>query len=106
MAEEDRDETAEGRSKLETMRAAPGGLVGKLTGRQFREQFERFTNVVETTVVGIHRDEMELNRRLEKIERATPATPSAPPNQRLVVAAFVFSLIAAVLAVAALVVSL
>ena len=109
MAEEDRDETAENRGLRGTFgsaREALGSSLDKVSGTAYRQQFEQFTNIVEKTVLGIHRDQMELNRRLEKIERATPAMPSAPPNRRLVVAAFVFSLIAGVLAAAALVVTL
>ncbi len=109
MAEEDRDETAENRGLRGTFgsaREALGSSLDKISGTAYRRQFERFTNIVETTVVGVHRDQIELNRRLEKIERSTPAKPSAPPTQKLVMAAVVFSLIAAILAAASLVASL
>ena len=109
MAEEDRDKTAEDRGLRGTVgsaREAFASSLGRVSGTEYRRQFEQFTNVVQTTVVGIHRDQLELNKRLEKVERPTPATPAARPTQKLVVAAFVFSLIAAILAVAALVASL
>ena len=109
MAEEDRDETAEGRGLRETIgsaREAFGSSLDKVSGTAYRRQFEQFTNIVETTIVGIHRDQRELHKRVEKVERSPPVMQSAPPTQKLIVVVIVFSLIAATLALASLVVPL
>ncbi|MCH7739789.1 MAG: hypothetical protein IIC93_06545 [Chloroflexi bacterium] len=109
MAEEDRDKTQRSRrlrGTFNSARGAVGSSLDKVSGAAYRRQFERFTNIVETTVVGIHRDQLELDKRLEKLERATPATPSTLPTHKLAVAAFVFSLTAVILAIAALALAL
>ena len=104
MAEENLEEKAKNkglRGTLGSAREAIGGSFDKVSGAEFRRQFEQFTSVVETTVVGIHRDQQELNKRLETLESSESSPP--PPNRKLVVAAFVFSVIASILAIAALV---
>jgi len=104
MADKDLEQSAKNkglRGTLGSAREAIGGSLDKVSGKDFRRQFEQFTSVVETTVVGIHRDQQELNKRLEKLESSESSPP--PPNRKLVVAAFVFSVIASILAIAALV---
>ncbi|MCH8103445.1 MAG: hypothetical protein IIB28_09880 [Chloroflexi bacterium] len=109
MAEEDRDKTQRSRrlrGTFNSARGAVGSSLDKVSGAAYRRQFERFADMVQTTVVGVHHDQLKLDKRLEKLEQATPATPSTLPTQKLAVAAFVFSLTAAILAIAALVVPL
>ena len=81
-------------------RQAFGRSFDRLTGSEFRRQFEEFSNVVTTTVLGIHRDQSELSDRLARIERIQSSSPS--PN-KLVIATFLFSLVAVILGTAALI---
>ena len=104
MVEEDRDQGEESqgfRGTLDSARQAFSRSFDRVTGAEFRRQFEEFTNVVTTTVLGIHRDQSELGGRLAKVERSTSTEPTTPSN-RLVKWAFIFSLVAVILGVAAL----
>ena len=101
-----RDETAEDRGlrgTFDSARQVFASSLDRLTGAEFRRQFEEFTNVVATTVLGIHRDQSELRERLGRVDHSTQAEPSAPVTQKLVVWAFIFSLVAVILGVVALV---
>ena len=80
-------------------RQAFGRSFDRLTGTEFRRQFEEFCNVVTTTVLGIHRDQSELSDRLTRIEQIQ--TSSQPVN-KLVIATLVCSLVAMVLGIVAL----
>ena len=80
-------------------RQAFGRSFDRLTGAEFRRQFEEFSNVVTTTVLGIHREQSELSDRLARIEQAQL---SRPPANKLVIATIVFSLVAVILGIAAL----
>lgn len=42
-----------------------GRSFDRLTGAEFRRQFEEFTNAVSTTVVGVHRKQEELGKQFE-----------------------------------------
>ena len=92
------------RGTFGSAREAIGDSIDKVSGTAFRRQFEQFVNVVETTAVGIHRDQQKLNKRIEKLENSTPVRASSPPTHKMLMAAFIFSLIAAILATSALVV--
>lgn len=101
-----RAESADSRSLRGTFVSARQGIgrsFDRLSGAEFRQQFEEFSNVVTTTVLGIHRDQSELSARLERIEKARPSNPpiNTPANQ-LAKLVFVSSLIAAILATVAL----
>ena len=101
-----RDVTAEERGLRESVGSARQALArsfDRVTGAEFRRQFEEFTNVVTTTVLGIHRDQSELRDGLDKVEGTIQAEPSTPPTQKLVFGTFIFSLIALILGVVALV---
>ena len=55
----------------ESIRSAGESVTGTadtVTGVQFRRQFEDFTDVVTTAVVGVHRDQALLRERLEELE--------------------------------------
>ena len=80
-------------------RHAFGRSFDRLTGAEFRRQFEEFSDVVTTTVLGIYRDQSELSDRLARIEQTRPSNPSA---NKLVMATFVFSLVAVILGIVAL----
>ena len=60
------------RRRISDLAGAASGAFGRsfdrLTGAEFRRQFEEFTNAVSTTVVGVHRDQEELGRRLEEYQ--------------------------------------
>ena len=95
------EETDSGRlsGTFVSARQAFGRSFDRLTGAEFRRQFEGFTNVVTTTVLGIHRDQSELSDRLARIEQTHPSNPTA---NKLVMATFVFSLFAVILGIVAL----
>jgi len=80
-------------------RQAFGRSFDRLTGAEFRRQFEEFSNVVTTTVLGIYRDQSEFSDRLARIEQTQPSDPSA---NKLVIATLVFSLVAVILGMVAL----
>ena len=44
------------------------GTADTITGVQFRRQFEDFTDAVTTAVVGVHRDQGELQERADKLD--------------------------------------
>ena len=97
MVEEDRDQTAADqglRGTFASARQAFARSFDRVTSAEFRRQFEEFTNVVTTTVLGIHRDQSELRERLTRVEHST--------TRKLVVGA-IFSLAATILGVVALV---
>ena len=100
------DETSEDgglRGTVESARQAFARSFDKLTGTEFRRQFEEFTGVVTTTVLGVHRDQSELRERLARVEQSAQEEPSKPPVQKLVRWAFIFSLVAVILGVVAVV---
>ena len=103
---EARDQTTEDRGlrgTFDSARQAFGRSFDKLTGAEYRRQFEEFTNVVATTVLGIHRDQSQLSERLARFEHSTQAVPSTTRTPKLVLWAFIFSLVAVILGVVALV---
>ncbi len=97
--EEDSTESGRLRGTFLSARQAFGKSFDQLTGAEFRRQFEEFSNVVTTTVLGIHRDHSELNDRLERIEQTHP---SSRPANKMVKATFLLSLLAVILSIAAL----
>ena len=90
-------------STIVSARQAFGRSFDRLTGTEFRRQFEEFSNVVTSTVLGIHRDQSELSDRLAIIEKTRPSNPSA---NNLIKATFVFSLVAVILGIVALLIAL
>ena len=46
------------------------GTIGAVTGAQYRRQFEEFTDVVTTTVVAVHQDQVQFKKRAEELEAA------------------------------------
>ncbi len=91
------------RDTLSSARRAFGRSFDPLTGAEFRRLFEEFSNVVTTTVLGIHRDQEELSDRLMRLEQNQPSSPS---SNKIVIATFLFSLVAVFLAIVALVISI
>ena len=67
--EEASNESGRLRGTFVSARQAFGKSFDHLTGAEFRRQFEEFSNVVTTTVLGIHRDHSELSDRLAKMEQ-------------------------------------
>ena len=116
------------RGTLGSAREKVGGSLDKVSGKAFRRQFEQFTSIVETTVIGVHRDQQEMNKRFEKLEQSAnvvettvagihkdqlelnkrleelehPKAPPAPPIRKQVGTVFVLAIIAVILAVVAL----
>ena len=82
-----------------SVRQAFGRSFDRLTGAEFRRQFEEFSNVVATTVLGIHRDQSELGQRVDKIEQAQPSSRLA---NKLLIATLLFSLGALILSLVAI----
>ncbi len=97
--EEDSTDSGRLRGTFLSARQAFGRSFDQLTGAEFRRQFEEFSNIVTTTVLGIHRDQLELSERLARIE---PTQPSSRSANKMVKATFLLSLVAVILSVAAL----
>lgn len=69
--ESDSGRSGIGRRLREGVGAARERIVGTadtITGVQFRRQFEDFTDAVTTAVVGVHRDQGELQERADKLD--------------------------------------
>ena len=98
--EEDSTDSGGLRGTFLSARQAFGRSFDQLTGAEFRRQFEEFSNVVTTTVLGIHRDQLELSERLARIEQTQPS--SSRSDNKMVKATFLLSLVAVILSVAAL----
>ena len=89
------------RKSLVSAKGAVTRTVGKATGAEFREEFEKFTDAVTTSVMGLHGDMLELEARVDKIQ--TPGSDIAfQPSTRLALAALVISIFALLLSAAAL----
>ena len=101
--EEEATDTGRLRGTFVSAHQAFGRSFDRLTGAEFRRQFEEFSNVVTSTVLGIHRDQSELSGRLARIELTQSSNTSA---SKLVIAAFVFSLVAVILGIVALVIAI
>lgn len=88
---------------LGSARDAVSGSVDKISGTAYRRQFEQFSKVVETTVVGVHRDLQELAKRVEALENvdAAPSTPDF--SKKIFIAALAISIISIVVAILAFV---
>ena len=56
-------------STLDAAKERVGDTAGTVTGKKFRQQFEEFTNVVTTTVVGVHQDQAGLRDTLSRLEQ-------------------------------------
>ena len=49
----------------------------RVTGAEFRRQFEEFSNVVSTAILGVHRDQSDLRDRLDSMESSQGEKSSA-----------------------------
>lgn len=97
--EEEATESGRLSDTLVSARQAFGRSFDRLTGTEFRRQFEEFSNVVTTTVLGIHRDQAEISDRLARIEQTRPSGPS---TNKQVIVTLGFSLVAVILGIVAL----
>ena len=124
-ADEDSTDSQRPSGTFASARQAFGRSFDRLTGTEFRRQFEEFSNVVTSTVLGIHRDQSELSERLERIEQTGPQDRTAEmlselndrlakieqtqssntSSSKLVKATLVFSLVAVILGIVALVIA-
>ena len=85
------------RGTLGTARQAVTRSFDRLSGAEFRRQFEEFTNVVTTTVLGIHSDQSDLRGRLARLEER-PEEKGVHRRRSLVVwMALILSVLAGVL---------
>ena len=55
--------------KVTAAKERVGDTAGTVTGKKFRQQFEEFTNVVTTTVVGVHQDQANLRDAFSRLEQ-------------------------------------
>jgi hypothetical protein len=46
-----------------------GRSFDRISGAEFRGQFEDFTNAVSTTVVGVHRDQAEIVKKFDELQK-------------------------------------
>jgi hypothetical protein len=70
------------------------GAIDKATGRDFRLQFEEFTDAVTTSILGIHRDQTDLRKRIERLEQDISSRKEPAGASKLGVSAFIVSLVA------------
>ena len=49
----------------------------RVTGAEYRRQFEEFTNVVSTAILGVHHDQSDLRDRMDSIELSQKERSSA-----------------------------
>ena len=80
----------------------------RLSGAEYQRQFEEFTNVVTTAILGVHRDQSELAENLTQVEHSSHvhAEPQDTDTKALiqwVIAFGVISMLALILSVVALV---
>ena len=89
--------------RFQTARQAVGRSFDRVSGTESRRQFEEFSSVVTTTVLGVHRDQSDLRQRVEELERITEQMPPAPLVQKLIICLVTLAAAAVVLAAIALV---
>ena len=85
------------RGTLGTARQAVTRSFDRLSGAEFRRQFEEFTNVVTTTVLGIHSDQSELRGGLARLEERLEEEGVRPRRSLVVWMALILSLLAVLL---------
>lgn len=68
---EDSESSAGGRIResIGAARQAIGRGFDQVTGTEFRRQFDEFTSVVSSAILGVHQDQAELRERLERLEQ-------------------------------------
>ena len=89
--------------RFQAARQAVGRSFDRVTGTESRHQFEEFSSVVTTTVLGVHRDQNELRQRVEELERMIQQMPPAPLVKKLTVCLVTLAAAAVVLTAIALV---
>ena len=90
-------------SRFQAARQAVGRSFDRVTGTESRRQFEEFSSVVTTTVLGVHRDQSDLRQRVEELERMTQQMPPAPLVQKLIICLVTLATAAIALAAIALI---
>ena len=88
--------------RFQTARQAVGRSFDRVTGTESRRQFEEFSSVVTTTVLGVHRDQSDLRQRVEELEHMAQQMPPAPLVQKLIICLVTLATAAIVLAAIAL----
>ena len=88
--------------RFQTARQAVGRSFDRVSGTESRRQFEEFSSVVTTTVLGVHRDQTDLRQRVEELEHMAQQMPPAPLVQKLIICLVTITTAAIVLAVIAL----
>lgn len=80
----------------------------RISGAEYQRQFEEFTNVVTTAVLGVHRDQTESEERLAQVEQsshvhAEPQDTDVNALTKWVIAFGAISTLALILSIVALV---
>ena len=88
--------------RFQAARQAVGRSFDRVSGTESRRQFEEFSSVVTTTVLGVHRDQTDLRQRVEELEHMAQQMPPAPLVQKLIICLVTITTAAIVLAVIAL----
>lgn len=98
------EEEREGIKKfLEGLKQKAGTGYDKVTGAEFRKQFEEFTAAVTTVVLGIHSDQRELRERLIRVESARSEKTARNKASMMVISALIISILGFVLSVIAII---
>lgn len=91
------------RDRIGSAREGVRSSVDRLSGAEFRREFEQFTEAVTTAIVGLHGDATEMRGKMELIERQRNSAEEARKPGRLTLVALVVSMLAVLLAVASFV---
>ena len=101
--EKEAEESQGLRGTLGTARQAVTRSFDRLTGAEFRREFEEFTTVVTTTVLGVHSDQSELRGRLARLEERLEEEGIRSRRSQVVWMALILSVLAGLLGVIAVI---
>ena len=87
------------RESIGTARQAIGRGFDQVTGTEFRRQFDEFTSVISSAVLGVHQDQAELRERIERLEERSAHAATTGRLTMVVLALSLVALIAAIVAV-------
>lgn len=90
-------------NRFVSARRTVSGSFDRLTGTEYRQQFEEFTNIVSTVALGIHRDQTELSSRLGKIEDSLQKDAKRFNTSTTATSAFALSILAVILGLIAVI---
>ena len=91
------------RERIGSAREGVRSSVDRVTGAEFRREFEQFTDAVTTAMVGLHGDVTEMRGKMELIEGQKNLAEEERKPGRLPLVTLVASMLAVLLSVASFV---